>query len=382
MGVAARPCHTSLVLTSVLTMEGIANGNGVLTNGNGVNGNGNGCFTKRNGLRKTSEKEGVKLMNPHIQEMEEDVLYHLALGSGSHDLQQMFGDVKFVCMGGTPQRMKSFAEYMLRQLGYLLPTGTCLVDISERSHRYAMYKVGPVLSISHGMGIPSAGILLHEIIKLMYHAGVKDPIFFRIGTCGGIGLEPGTVVVSEEAVDGRVRPVHETIILGQVVSRKAKLDVDFARKVVSSGSREGDKFKTVLGKTISTDDFYEGQGRIDGAICEYTEDDKLKYLQEVAAKGVTNMEMEALVFAALTHMAKIRSSVVCVTLLDRLKGDQISTPKEELLSWQERPMDVVSRFILSELSLAERVAATPSVSRLSKASSSLFNQSESCFEDE
>ena len=30
--------------------------------------------------------------------------------------------------------------------------------------RYAMYKVGPILSISHGMGIPSAGILLHEVI--------------------------------------------------------------------------------------------------------------------------------------------------------------------------------------------------------------------------
>ena len=75
-------------------------------------------------------------MNPHIQDMEEDVLYHLALGSGSHDLQQMFGDVKYVCMGGTPQRMKSFAEYMLSQLGYLLPTGTCLVDYSERSSRY------------------------------------------------------------------------------------------------------------------------------------------------------------------------------------------------------------------------------------------------------
>ena len=36
-----------------------------------------------------------------------------------------------------------------------------------------------------------------------------------------------------------------------------------------------------------------------------------------------NMEMEALVFGALTHMAGIRSAVVCVTLLDRLKGDQV-----------------------------------------------------------
>jgi len=349
---------------------------------NGItNGFGTSQIKKRGG-RKISEREGVRLLNPHIQEMPEDVLYHLALGSGTHDLQQMFGDVKFVCMGGTPHRMRSFAEKMVSELGYLLPTGTCLTDISEKSHRYAMYKVGPVLSISHGMGMPSSSILLHEIIKLMYHAGVKDPIFFRIGTCGGIGLEPGSVVVTEEAVDGRGRPLHETIILGRVVSRPAKLDLNLARAVVDCGGRLGDTFQTVLGKTISTDDFYEGQGRLDGAICEYSEEDKLSYLQEVADKGVTNMEMEALVFAALTHMAKIRSAVVCVTLLDRLKGDQICTPKEELLSWQERPMDIVARFILSELSVAERAAATPSITRLSKASSSLFNQSESCFEDE
>jgi len=53
--------------------------------------------------RQISEREGVRLMNPHIQTMQEDVLYHLALGSGSHDLEQMFGDVRFICMGGTPQ---------------------------------------------------------------------------------------------------------------------------------------------------------------------------------------------------------------------------------------------------------------------------------------
>jgi len=322
----------------------------------------------------------VHLMNPHIQDMEEDVLYHLSLGSGSHDLQQMFGDVKFVCMGGTPQRMKSFAEFMLSQLGYILPTGTCLVDISERSHRYAMYKVGPVLSISHGMGIPSASILLHEVIKLMYHAGVKDPIFFRIGTCGGIGLPPGTVVVTEEAVDGRLRPVLDTIILGKVVSRKAQLDLGLAKNLVATGVQE-DHFQTVLGKTISTDDFYEGQGRLDGAICQYNEQDKMEYLQEAASKGVTNMEMEALVFAALTHLAGIRSAVVCVTLLDRLKGDQVKTPKDELLAWQTRPMETVARFILTELSMAEKDASFPTVRKLGRANSNLFTQSQSVFED-
>lgn len=61
------------------------------------------------------------------------------------------------------------------------------------------------------MGVPSVSILLHEIIKLMYHAKVKDPIFFRIGTCGGIGVEPGSVVISEEAVDELLKPFYEVV---------------------------------------------------------------------------------------------------------------------------------------------------------------------------
>merc|ERR1719397_460961 len=323
------------------------------------------------------EQGGVELMNPHIKSMEEDVLYHLALGSGSHDLKQMFGDVRFVCMGGTPQRMKSFAEYMLDQLDIQLPTGTKLLDISERSHRYAMYKVGPILSISHGMGMPSASILLHEVIKLMYHAGVQNPTFFRIGTCGGIRLQPGTVVVTEEAVDGTLRPYLDTIILGNVVSREAKLDLDLAKKRVDVG-QEGDGFETVLGKTISTNDFYEGQGRLDGAVCEYSEQDKMAYLCQVSQKGVTNMEMEALVFAGLTHKAGIRSAVVCVTLLDRLQGDQVTTTKEELTLWQARPMEIVSRLIKSELKLGKRVVSA----QATKSSMFIRKRSQSTYEDE
>ena len=76
-----------------------------------------------------------------------------------------------------------------------------------------MFKVGPVLAISHGMGIPSITILLHEVIKLLAHAGVKDPVFFRIGTCGGIGLEGGTVIVTEEVLNGELNPFLEQVSL-------------------------------------------------------------------------------------------------------------------------------------------------------------------------
>jgi len=37
------------------------------------------------------------------------------------------------------------------------------------------------------MGVPSISIMLHELIKMLYHARCRDVIIFRIGTSGGVG---------------------------------------------------------------------------------------------------------------------------------------------------------------------------------------------------
>lgn len=48
-------------------------------------------------FKKVRNKDGsLKLRNPHLDDQEEDYLYHIALGKGVHDLEEMFGDVK-VC---------------------------------------------------------------------------------------------------------------------------------------------------------------------------------------------------------------------------------------------------------------------------------------------
>jgi uridine phosphorylase len=83
------------------------------------------------------------------------------------------------------------------------------INVLQNNFRYAMFKVGPVLALSHGMGVPSLSILLHEVIKLLAHAGAQDPVFFRLGTCGGIGLEGGTVIVSNHIVNGLLEPALE-----------------------------------------------------------------------------------------------------------------------------------------------------------------------------
>lgn len=66
-----------------------------------------------------------------------------------------------------------------------------------------------------------------------------------------------------------------------------------------------------------------GQGRLDGAFCKFSSNDKMSFLRKLSESGVKNMEMESTAFAALTHEAGVRAAVVCVTLLNRLNGDQV-----------------------------------------------------------
>ena len=46
-------------------------------------------------------------------------------------------------------------------------------------------------------------------------------------------------------------------------------------------------------------------------------------------------------------------AVACVTLLDRLKGDQITASSAQLKEYSDRPQELVARVIKKRLSIAE-----------------------------
>lgn len=56
-------------------------------------------------------------------------------------------------------------------------------------------------------------ILLHEIFKLLHHAGASDVQIFRLGTSGGLGVAPGTLIVTSQAVNPEGRPVFEQVAM-------------------------------------------------------------------------------------------------------------------------------------------------------------------------
>nr|XP_056717510.1 uridine phosphorylase 2 [Euleptes europaea] len=293
--------------------------------------------------------ELVYVKNPHLDSMDEDILYHLDLGTKTHNLPAMFGDIKFVCVGGSPNRMKAFAQFMHKELG-LEGDEKDVKDICAGTDRYCMYKVGPVLSISHGMGIPSISIMLHELIKLLHHAKCRDVTIIRIGTSGGLGIEPGSVVITDTAVDSFFKPQFEQVILDRVVVRSTELDNGLAEELLEC-SKEIKDFPTLIGHTMCTYDFYEGQGRLDGALCSFSNENKLEYLKRAYNAGIRNIEMESTVFAAMCRLCGLKAAVVCVTLLNRLLGDQIQASHEVLLDYQQRPQRLISMFIKKRLGL-------------------------------
>lgn len=118
------------------------------------------------------------------------------------------------------------------------------------------------------------------------------------------------------------------------------------------------------------------QARLDGIFCDYTETEKLEFLKRCSEEKIVNIEMESLCFSGLLNYAKCKCSIlsiityflsylliiywfdwfisfkvaiVCVTLLDRLKGDQVTISQQQLLDFQERPFRLVSEYIRKRL---------------------------------
>ncbi|XP_017143442.1 uridine phosphorylase 1 isoform X2 [Drosophila miranda] len=287
----------------------------------------------------------IQLKNHHLDGMSTDFLYHLAINvadtKDTSNIQSQFGDVRFILTGGTSIRMLELAKYLRKLFG--VEDTSDPVDLCEKGHRYAMYKVGPVICVSHGVGSSTFSVVLHELLKLVHYAKCKDPVFLRIGTCGGIGVAPGTVVVTKNAFNGLLRNEHEIAILGERVVRPAQFPESVIKEILAYGARADDGFQIISANTMGTDCFYEGQGRTDGAICEYSAEDKMKFLQKCHNLGIRNIEMEASMFASVTQKIGVKAGDICVTLLNRLDGDQVDSEKKE--EYEHRPFLVLGRYI-------------------------------------
>ena len=138
-----------------------------------------------------------------------DIYYHLGVSTNDSVLDH-FRDVKAVVIAGSGDRIKIFAEEWAEKRNkriFLLP----------KEERFVTCYCDGVLFVSHGMGMPSASICVQELMRLVYFLKdgdleKLDEVFWcRVGTSGGVGCEPGTVIVTTESLMVDMKPYRVLI---------------------------------------------------------------------------------------------------------------------------------------------------------------------------
>lgn len=257
----------------------------------------------------------IQKLSTHFQNIDIDYLYHLGLDS-SMDLPSMFGDIKYVIL----TRSNGDADYVASQLTqkyYKLDNIEIECHTIAKDERYHIHKISNTLVISHGIGSPSLLICINEVIKLLWHAKVYDASFFRIGPCGGIGIGKGQLICSNEAVNHNFAAQWENIEFGEARQHISKTSDKLLNKIMS------DNTNIHKGKILSTNSFYNGQGRINGAIeVSYSQEESDKYLLDAYKSGVRAIDLESGCFLAICNEFEIPAAIVLESIVDRLDGTQ------------------------------------------------------------
>ncbi|MFA5111394.1 MAG: nucleoside phosphorylase, partial [Desulfobaccales bacterium] len=141
-----------------------------------------------------------------------------------------------------------------------------------------VYKDIPVSVMATGIGAPATAIAIVEAANC-----VHPVTFIRLGTCGALqrNIEVGDLVITESSwcQEGTI----ESYVPGGIVPHAAPEIV-----AALSEAAKAVKMPCHVGLTVTTADFYAGQGR---AAPGFPAPDP-GFLQALAASGVLNMEME------------------------------------------------------------------------------------------
>jgi len=144
----------------------------------------------------------------------------------------------------------------------------------------------------------------------------------------------------------------------RLIKRPCVMDMDTAQRLEHlcrkyPNHEELGDYEIRLGATVATNDFYEEQGRTNGAICEHTLEDKMRFLERAKELGVINMEMECNHLAAMCHKLNVSFAIVDVALVNRLVYDKVDLTREQHSLFERRLFWAITLFIKDRLSGAK-----------------------------
>lgn len=293
-------------------------------------------------------------VNRYFQKLDVDYLYHLGIDS-SMDIENIFADVKYVVLTRQDEDITLLASEFGKQW-YGIKEEFSFKPLFK-TERFHLYKVGPLLAVSHGIGTPSMLICLNEIVKLLVHLKRTDVTFFKIGPAGGLGdAKVGSLVAVNAALNGKLEPIMYSIECGEEFAYSTTLDVKFLNEVIEFSQKHSD-VKLILGSSIGASDFYEEQARINGFLpLSTTKEDRDDFLAKAQSLGVKSINMEVVAFSGFCQQLDIQACAIDAIVVERNKGDEIRISYSEQQQILAKAFKLIVKFILFKHSLQQRSA--------------------------
>ena len=165
--------------------------------------------------------------------------------------------------------------------------------------------------------MPSLKIIINEVCKALRYAGSLSKChFFRSGTCGGIGVEPGKLVLTRLAVDQDMHPFYVQKTMREEQHYPSACAEETMQKIL--GVAHALHMECVTGTTMTANGFYEDQARCDGFFCTFDSAQQKEFLASCREQGITNFDMEAQLFQAFTNRVGVPSAVLCTVIVNRM----------------------------------------------------------------
>ncbi|HEX2505028.1 MAG TPA: DeoD-type purine-nucleoside phosphorylase [Gaiellaceae bacterium] len=228
------------------------------------------------------------------------------------------GDYAEACLlPGDPLRAQYIAETFLedprptnRERGMLGYTGT--------------FRGRAVSVQASGMGCPSAGIVIEELVQL----GVRR--ILRVGTCGGLqaDLEIGNLIVAMSAVPADATATH--LIGGEPHAPTA--DWELLHGAVHNAKELGKKVR--VGPIVSSDVFYNPDQEQYGRWSE---------------RGILAVEMEAAMLFTLGALRRIQTGCLLVVSDVVVEGEFVRISDEDM----KRAVDQMTELALATVTASK-----------------------------
>lgn len=266
------------------------------------------------------------------------ILYHLGyrFPRDKAFAQSQFHHVRVVLLCGTISRAKKLAQ--------CFGNDACQYDYSRTDRFTVLLPVPSVLIATHGIGLGSIDCLLNDLHHLLTISTVSNFCYLRIGSSGGLGISPGTIVVTRNALNGCLKPEMSLAVLGSTTYLPAKLDISLSQKLFTF-LEEQSSFQCVMGDTLCAETFFDTQARTDGANPLFSSDQADAFLKHCHKVGVKNIEMESLPLATFATRTRVPAAVVCATFVDRLVNQTPTEHAAKLAEYENNVVIGVTEFV-------------------------------------